>query len=597
MTPSNNLKPYPIPSCEQARLAALYGYEVLDSPQEAAFDRIVSMAARLFGTPMAMVSLVDADRQWFKAKCGLDASETPREFSFCAHAMLDSAPMVVCDATRDPRFRSNPLVTGEMSIRFYAGAVIRSTSGLPLGTLCVIDTQGREPPTPELLETLQDLAFLVSEQLEFRALAAARTRTEREHQKQLEAATQAAQAANRAKSDFLAQMSHEIRTPMNLIMGMNALLLESPLNDRQRQHIEISYRNVRRLLRLINGILDLSKVEAGELVFHDAPFDLGEHLSECVATISDAIERAGLELETSISENTWRYWSGDAERLQQVLLNVVGNSIKFTETGKVTVTVGPETSSNGQPGLRFEVTDSGCGVPKDKSALIFEPFRQVEETLRRTREGTGLGLSIAKTLVERMGGRIWLEETPEPGAKFVFTVFLKRSTRESAGSGGFSAGTRDMPTGLKQGQRILLVEDNPENVVLMQAYLENLSISLDFASNGVEAVEKRLQNSYDLVLMDIQMPVMDGYTATQQIRLWERENGVPRVPIVALTAHAFSGALAQSLDAGCDGHLTKPVERMDLLENIAHFATSGAAPPAHTWPVSSEGESMSSTRT
>ena len=186
MTPSNHLKPYPIPSCEQARLAALYGYEVLDSPQEAAFDRIVSMAARLFGTPMAMVSLVDADRQWFKAKCGLDASETPRDFSFCAHAMLDSAPMVVCDATRDPRFRGNPLVTGEMSIRFYAGAVIRSTSGLPLGTLCVIDTQGREPPTPELLETLQDLAFLVSEQLEFRALAAARTRTEREHQKQLE---------------------------------------------------------------------------------------------------------------------------------------------------------------------------------------------------------------------------------------------------------------------------------------------------------------------------------------------------------------------------------------------------------------------------
>ena len=579
MTPSYKLKHSPIPSCEQARLAALYGYEILDSPPEAAFDRIVSIAARLFGTPMALVSLVDADRQWFKAKCGLDASETPRDFSFCAYAMLESAPMVICDATRDPRFQSNPLVTGEMSLRFYVGAVIRSTSGLPLGTLCVIDTQARESPAPELIETLEDLAFLVSEQLEFRAVAAARTGTEREHQKQLEAASQTAEAANRAKSDFLARMSHEIRTPMNLIMGMNALLLESPLNDRQRQHIEISYRNVRRLLRLINGILDLSKVEAGELIFHDAPFDLDEHLSECVATISDAIERAGLEFKTSISADTWRYWTGDAERLQQVLLNLVGNSIKFTEAGKVTVAVGPETDANGQPGLRFEVTDTGCGVPKDKSALIFEPFRQVEETLRRTREGTGLGLSIAKTLVERMGGRIWVEETPEPGAKFVFTVFLKPSTREAAGSRAFSAGTRGVPTALKQGQRILLVEDNPENVVLMQAYLENLSISLDLASNGVEAVEKRLEHSYDLILMDIQMPVMDGYTATQQIRLWERENGMSRVPIIALTAHAFNGASAQSLDAGCDGHLTKPVERMDLLENIAQFATSGVVPP------------------
>jgi PAS domain S-box-containing protein len=390
-------------------------------------------------------------------------------------------------------------------------------------------------------------------------------------------ARDAAEAANRAKSDFLARMSHEIRTPMNLIMGMNSLLRESSLTEKQRQHAEISYRNMRRLLRLINGILDLSKVEAGMLTLEAIPFDLNEVINECSAAMSGAIEAKGLEFEVSIDPDVWLYWVGDAERVHQVLVNLIGNSAKFTARGKIGLRVSTENFGQGERGLRFEVTDTGCGVPADKKDLIFEAFQQAEGAMDRPYEGTGLGLSIAKTLVEMMAGRIWLEEANGKGSKFVFTAFFpiarKEEVRDRLGV------TNPAETcELEPGTRILLAEDNPENVILMRAYLDNLSLSLHFASNGAEAVKKRQRSSYDVILMDIQMPIMDGYTATREIRAWEKAHNVPAVPILALTAHALSGASSESLEAGCDGHLTKPVERNDLMAAIVRFTKRTAKP-------------------
>ena len=359
---------------------------------------------------------------------------------------------------------------------------------------------------------------------------------------------------------------------MNLIMGMNALLLESPLNDKQRQHVEISYRNVRRLLRLINGILDLSKVEAGKLTLESIPFDLEDVLTECAATISSAIERKGLELEIQLHTDAWRFWQGDPERLQQVLLNLIGNSVKFTDRGKIELRVQPEPGPDAVVGLRFEVTDTGCGVPPEKADMIFEAFQQAEGSFTRPFEGTGLGLAIAKTIVELMAGRIWVERKTTPGAQFVFTAFFARSTEAAVCERATGSAQAKVARAVEPGTRLLLVEDNPENLILIQAFVENLKLSLDCASNGSEAVEKRQQGEYDLILMDIQMPVMDGYTATRKIRAWEKERGVARVPIVALSAHALSGAFANSIEAGCDSHVTKPVERNDLLDAIAKFA-------------------------
>jgi two-component system, sensor histidine kinase len=557
----------PFPSNEKERLHDLHAFGILDTPPETDFDQLVELASLICQCKMSLVTLIDGDRQWFKAKKNISDHQTPRSESICSYTIMQNDVFVVENTLTDKRFHNLPVVKNELKVRFYAGIPIFSSNGFALGTVCVLHEE------PHQLNDLQKHAL---RSLARQASILFELRKKNRELKQL-ADEQArlktiAEVAARSQKQFLSTMSHEIRTPLNAILGMtNILLAESPTKQ-QEEYLNSLKFSSENLVAVVNDVLDFNKITSYDLVFEKIDFHLHGLLKDITKSHSVAAGSKKVDLELTIRDSVPPMVNGDSTRLVQVLNNLLGNAIKFTDKGFVKIEVAGEGTTAGETAVRFTVTDSGIGIAKDEIGNIFEEFSQANASITRNFGGTGLGLAICKNLLDLQGSTLQVSSVPGEGSCFYFTLSFNKATTKQQ-----DKPVRNADVSVLKGWHVLVVEDNTLNWVVLKKYLSAWGVTCEQAENGAIAIEMIAANNYDMVFMDLQMPVMDGITA---IRILRNEKGFTK-PVIAISANLNPKEEFDVEASGFSGSVLKPFHKKELAATMIRFTKKPAAANIH----------------
>lgn len=415
----------------------------------------------------------------------------------------------------------------------------------------------------KLIEHLETQNFLIQQEMVLREI-------ELKEKERLLQEKETAEKANNTKSLFLANMSHEIRTPLNGVLGILEILKETPLSDEQTEHLALAEASGKTLLAIVNDVLDYSKIEAGKLVLNKTEFNLQSLLKTILQPLSIQIQTKGLSFKMDLHPNLPQYVLGDQFRLSQIITNLISNAIKFTKDGIIEFQAKPIDTNERFTSIRFVVKDSGIGIATESQLKIFDMFYQIEDQNNSAYKGPGLGLAICSQLVKMMNGTIGVNSTVGNGSEFWFTIPYIMIQKSYANDAMETVDT----SSIHFSANALLIEDNPVNQIVASTMLESAGINVDTVENGLAGVNAFQSHVYDFILMDCQMPVMDGYEATAKIRQWQEQESVSsrtlskRVPIIAMTAHAFSGEREKCIRAGMDDYLTKPFTYNELIQTI-----------------------------
>ena len=552
-------------SRERDRLRALRSYRVLDTGPEPLFDELVALATELFDVPIALVCLVDEHRQWFKARVGVAATQTSLDMSLCAHAILDDGMLVIEDTKADGRFDDHPLI-GDSSlagepIRFYAGALLDIGDGLPLGTLCVLDHRPRtfDARQRHRLGLLRDQVMALLDRHRLQAESERRTRL---------------------KSDFLAHISHEIRTPLASILGYAELLGGTLQGADELEIVRTILRNGGYLQSIVDEVLDISRIEAGQLEVHHAPCALDLLLRDIDALMRLRAAENGIGWRVECLDALPLEIRTDPMRLRQILINLAGNAVKFTTEGEVVLAVTQLSAPDrprpdGTVQIEFAVRDTGIGMSTEQLDRVFVPFGQAESDTAARFGGSGLGLAISHELARMLDGELLVESEPGTGSVFRLRIACEPlGTARAVPSVIVGPDARDVPAApadvtALSGRQLLVVDDREDIRHLVERTLERAGAKVVAVSGGARALEllhrgvRREARQFDALVLDMQMPGLDGFGVLAAMR-----ESTIAVPVIALSAGALTGQHERCLAAGCNAFVSKPFGADELIGAI-----------------------------